>query len=358
MIIVSFSATVPADVAADIKWQLWSSEDIQLRGANMYQQENEDKSPGADLWYPKLDFVDIKNLAAKRANMVTFSIPGPFNVMHPWKKNKNHVKEIDKLVRWAKEANLYVVLAIRTGPGRSEADITDEGCHPHVRSVFTEKHIQKRYIKMWEFMAGHYGKMDHVVGFDIMVEPHAAVEDCDQSESAKKRCDCFTKTWHDLGSDIVNAIREKGCDTPILVSTDHWGVPYGLSKWKPIEAKKIVQTVHLYEPYEYSHDNKNAKKIKKELEIAFDYIKKFQKCNPKIPIAIMEFGVTHDNKKSEKYLEKVLSGIDNVKANSAIWIWEVRDSTYCCKACQQFNFRNNEKLETMMVEYWHDNTTR
>lgn len=158
----------------------------ELRGANMYQQnENratdggpEDKDEENPDYGPRITPEDLKALRCSGANFVQFSMPGIFYVKDPgkkdwyWKNMRNHMVH---LVTMAQEQGLFVVLSYRTGPGRGEGDITGDGLND--RSVFDEsgaKAKQARWVAMWQRTTKELRKMglNNVIGYDIMVEPY------------------------------------------------------------------------------------------------------------------------------------------------------------------------------------------
>ena len=218
---------------------------MKLRGANMYQQEDEGKP-----WYPKLAKKDLDTLAAKGANYVNLSVPGTYDVFK-YKKRADFAQTLSEIVAWAEEAKLYVVISFRTGPGRTEYDITQQGCTNSSRVLFESddpkvtEEAQKKFIEMWVEVARQYQSHPRVVGYDLLVEPHASKEGDDDPEENHKRLRArrakaqrrkeedtretkFRENWSKLAQRIVLAIRKVDDKTPILISPADWGTVEGL----------------------------------------------------------------------------------------------------------------------------------
>ncbi|MFQ5574557.1 MAG: hypothetical protein ACE5E0_02900, partial [Terriglobia bacterium] len=144
------------------KWDLWTSGTL-LRGANVYQR----------LTYPRLDRGfngpgplgppytqrDFDKLASLGANVVTVSHPG--------------------FLADAPPADLFVIIAVRTGPGRNEFAI-----HPQEagkwypvsmrnNTLWTSGKAQVAWGRMWRRLSEKYRDEPLVVGYEIMVEPNA-----------------------------------------------------------------------------------------------------------------------------------------------------------------------------------------
>ncbi|HHH10573.1 MAG TPA: hypothetical protein ENK23_00645, partial [Sorangium sp.] len=117
----------------------------------MYQQdEGRDDGASAAGFGPPLVQADLVALRQAGANMVVFSVPGTYHVLttEPWPAMQAH---LTKLVDWAQQADLYTVIAFRTGPGRGEGDITDDGLKD--RSVYTNAAQQQAWVQMWRSTA-------------------------------------------------------------------------------------------------------------------------------------------------------------------------------------------------------------
>ncbi|MEZ5670083.1 MAG: hypothetical protein R3F55_22135 [Alphaproteobacteria bacterium] len=121
-----------AAAAAD-RFDLWRNDTgPQLRGANLYQRHVYPEIDGSEFigpgpFGPPVTQADFDALAAAGANVVVLSHPGIFTEQPPYRLDPAAKANLDRLVAMAQAADLFVVIAFRTGPGRSEFAILSEG---------------------------------------------------------------------------------------------------------------------------------------------------------------------------------------------------------------------------------------
>ena len=99
--------------------------DVRLRGANIYQRRvypelDGSEFMGTDPVGPPFVQADFDRLAALGANFVNISHPGLFTEDPPWVLDEDIQDNLDALLRMIAGADLFAVIAFRTGPGRSE----------------------------------------------------------------------------------------------------------------------------------------------------------------------------------------------------------------------------------------------
>jgi len=330
------------------KWSLWDN-GLHLRGANMYQGEKSFDPETEWPWHPHLKKSDLISLKKSGANVVVFSVPGPFNVRSPWGPNPDSIYALDTHVKWAKEVDLFVVLGIRTGPGRSEEDITGLESKKRINTVFTDAAVQRHYLDMWRFLAERYRDFDHVVGYDPLLEPNAKYPGTNEIIT-------FRYQWRSFAQSLIYAIREIDPNIPILISPDQFGAPEALKTWRPLLGKRLVCTIHQYIPREYTHKCAKEADIDK-LNDAYKAIDKWKKKwgERSHPVAVMEYGVKQTQKEGAAFMQKQFKLLEDRDINNAVWIWEVEDPEYnneTCKECIAFDFRRNPTLCKAIVEYW------
>jgi hypothetical protein len=106
------------------KMALWSGK-TQLRGANIFQREVHPELDGPEFMglghvgppYIQSGFDRLSELGA---NLVVVSHPGLFDVKAPYMLNKHFQENPDALLGMISKADMFAVIAFRTGPGRSE----------------------------------------------------------------------------------------------------------------------------------------------------------------------------------------------------------------------------------------------
>lgn len=338
--------------ATQNKWSLWTN-GTQLRGANIWQRiripDLDGNLLGSGYIGPPYTQYDFDRLAAAHANLVVLSIPGLYRERPPYTLDKKVQDNLDALLEMAKRARLFVVIAFRTGPGRSDFTFYRNGSgvwfDPSllVENVWTEQAAQDAWVAMWRYTAERYRTNPIVAGYDLMVEPNAdevLLEIYDPKEFYPR----YAKTlydWNQLYPRIVSAIRTVDTETPIIVEPMGWGSVPWLPYIKIVKSERIIYSVHQYGPYLYTHQKPEENKPypgkfditwdtvpdnfdNKWLEDYLQPIKKFYE-KYKIPLAVLEFGVVRWAPGAETYLHDQIAWYEAHGLNHALWVWE---STY------------------------------
>ena len=114
---------LPPEPALD-KWSLWTN-GTQLRGANTWQriivpEYDGEEFLGEGYIGPPYTQEDFNRLAALGANYVNLSHPGLFTERPPYVLDEQAQANLDNMIAMAAEADLFVVITFRTGPGRND----------------------------------------------------------------------------------------------------------------------------------------------------------------------------------------------------------------------------------------------
>lgn len=315
------------------KWSLWDQGTC-LRGANMFQQDLSFADNGANFG-PLLTQDDIRSLANSGANYVNLSVPGFYYVTNHstplWPQMRDH---LDRLVDWAEQAGLFVVLSFRTGPGRGEGDITKYGVRE--RSLFSSVEKKRLFAAMCKEAAIRYGIRKHVVGLDLLVEPH----DIDRSE------------WRSLAQYLIDEVRTVHPSLPIVVGLDNWSNAKAIDGWRPLRGNYVVYAVHQYEPYEYTSKDSTSYEPH-DLETLFELLSTWKRQFVH-PITVNEFGLKPEKNNAASFLEYQLDLIEALGANHAAWLWEVQDGG----GTREFDFKTVAAVKNVFVSNWSKNTLR
>ncbi len=258
----------PHPATAFDKWSLWAAEGgTQLRGANIWQRIvvpdlDGPEFLGTDYIGPPVEQSDFDALAALGANVIDLSHPGLFTERPPYVVDERAQANLDRLIKMAAQADLFVVITFRTGPGRSDFTFYRDGAgdwfDPEllIESVWTDAGAQDAWVEMWRYTAERYRDNLAVVGYDLMCEPNGEgifldVYDPElfYPEHAGSLLD-----WNQFYPRIVQGIRQVDQATPILVSAQGWGAVRWLPALEPTNDARTVYTVHQYEPQDsYTH---------------------------------------------------------------------------------------------------------
>ncbi len=169
----------PTDVFAEPpaqadKWSLWTN-GTQLRGANLWQRIVVPELDGPEFLGdayvgPPVTQADFDALAALGANVVDLSHPGLFTERPPFVVDEQVQANLDRLIDMATQADLFVVITFRTGPGRSDFTFYRDGAGDWfdpdllIESVWTDDAAQDAWVDMWTYTAERYRDEAVVVG--------------------------------------------------------------------------------------------------------------------------------------------------------------------------------------------------
>ena len=78
---------------------------------------------------------------------------------------------LDQVIKWSKEAGLYVILDMHDAPGGQSGDnIDDSYGYPW---LMVNKNDQQQFINIWREIAKRYSKEPAILGYDLLNEPIA-----------------------------------------------------------------------------------------------------------------------------------------------------------------------------------------
>ena len=339
---------------------LWVNADApQLRGANLYQRRVYPELDGPEFlgpgpFGPPVEAGDLAGLAAAGANLVVLSHPGIFTEGAPYRLDGDALANLDRLVEMATAADLFVVIAFRTGPGRSEFAILPDGAgvwyDPGLldTSVWGDAAAQDGWVAMWAAAAEHFRGHPAVIGYELMVEPNSNHIGADAENGALDIWDpaAFEAAhagslydWNQLHPRILAAIRAVDPDTPVLIG----GNGYSGGAWLPFVAvgadANTVYTFHEYQPFAYTHqepgmaiaypgridadwdgqdDPFDAALLERLLQPARLFASRTLR-----PVAVTEFGAVRWAPGVERFLSDRIARFEDNRLNWALWGWPV-----------------------------------
>ncbi len=322
----------------------------QLRGANIYQRRVFVELDGTEFLGPgplgpPYTQADFDALAAQGANYVNISGPGLFTVSPPYEPDPQVVANLDRLLEMAANADLFVVISARTGPGRSEFSILRDGVGEWfdeeylIESVWEDAEARSAWAEMWRYTAGRYREDPIVVGYDLMVEPNANdIVDIWEPDVFYARYGGTGYDWNAWYPAIVDAIREVDAGTPILVG----GMGYSALNWlpaiRPTGAGRIVYTFHQYDPFVYTHqdvdevvntypgrfdadwDDEPDEVDRAWLDDHFSSVDDFR-AQYGAPAAVNECGVIRWEPGAAAFMRDQLDLFEQRGLNYAVWMW-------------------------------------
>jgi endoglucanase len=276
---------------------------------------------GANVMQAQCTVEDLRILSSWSANLAEIPVSNVYAPTPPYAFQAENLAKLDKAVKAAEQARLYVVLTCREGPGRPDFERSHE--------IWRDAAAQEAYAKMWREVALHYRGRASVVGYDLMCEPHP-------DEEAKQPLG----DWNELAKKITAAIREVDQETPILVNSSGWAYPQLFEALRPTGDPRTVYTVHFYDPHYYTHQ-KPAEKVvypgfrvpgkqegpwdKATLEARLAPVRAFQQKH-NVPIFVGEFGCARYAPGAEQWLRDQMDLYEQYGWSWAYWAfreWDV-----------------------------------
>ncbi|MEN8130434.1 MAG: cellulase family glycosylhydrolase, partial [Pseudomonadota bacterium] len=386
------------------KMALWSNDHgPQLRGAVIYQrkyyEELEDEALGRPPAGPLFKADDFTALAACGANAVVVSHPGVFTEDPPYRIDQDLVAHLDHLLTMIERADLFAVLAIRTGPGRSEFTFFHQeagtwfGAEKLNDHLWSSREAQDAWVAMWRFLANRYRSRSSVVGYELMVEPNSSDVGSDVRSDRiniqdparfHRRYGQTTYDWNQLHPRIVTAIRKIDPDTPILISGNGYGGVAWLPYIKGTKGKGIVHVAHSYEPPRYTQQETEAPlSYPGNIDIRGDgeprpfdaklintLLRPVTRLvdSAKVPVAVTEIGTVRWAPGADLFLNDTMLALEELGTNYFVFEWSPDYAPYT-KDNNAFNFQLGTEPQSIRVDphntilstvcrHWRNNVLR
>lgn len=379
------------------KMQLWTG-GTQLRGVNIYQRRVYPELDGSDFMgsgtigppYTREDFNKLKQMGA---NYVNISHPGIFDENPPYSLSGAVINHLEPLIQMIGDADMFVVISARTGPGRSEftffwgehGDWFDASYYND--TIWTSQAAQDAWVEMWREVARRFADNPYVVGYDLMVEPNANDVFFDLWEPAVyySRYRGTLYDWNQLYKRVSTAIREEDTKTPILIGC----MSYSMVEWLPFldttGDENTVYMFHQYAPFLYTHQEAGGTVtypgwIDTDYDGTDEYVDKswlnnllasvdqFKSTNATAAVGCNEYGVVRWIPGGATFMDDLMDLFEQRGINYALWEWGCSYQIYTDDV-NAFNFRfgpdpnNTTDLQTsalieVIKKYWALNTHR
>jgi aryl-phospho-beta-D-glucosidase BglC (GH1 family) len=322
-----FSLAVPvASAAPPDAFTLWQQG--ALRGANVMQEQ--------------CTVDDLRVLRAWGANLAEIPVSDVYAPAPPYEFQPENLAKLDRAVKAAEQAGLYVALTCREGPGRADFERSQE--------IWRDAAAQEAYAKMWGQIAMHYQGRAAIVGYDLMCEPHP-------DEAASQPLG----DWNALARKITVAIRTVDKRTPILVNSIGWAYPQQFKVLRPTGDGRTVYTVHFYDPHYYTHQKAGDHVVypgfrvpgqqakawdKVALEAQLAVVRAFQQEH-QAPIFVGEFGCARYAPGAEEWLRDQMDLYEQYGWSWAYWAfreWDVMNIERTADARDKLNHSDTPLL--------------
>lgn len=320
-----------------------------LRGAVIAQRrrriEVDGTSFGGDAAaLPAYTRSDFSALAEAGANLVVMSYPELWTVGPPWRRDQRMADLLGHQLDDARAAGLYVVLALRSGPGRSDFIFHRDAAGSWfpasliADSIWREAEAQAAWGEMCADAARLIQGRAECAGLNIMVEPDPNVGGLNRDG---QRLGAWTpdeyraqvsdiSDWRRIAGDIAQKVRAVSADLPILISPPAFGRTDFLPVMGSAPVNGVVWCVHDYEPREFTHHPEESAAIISFRERGDDtFAHRIDSvAQADAPIFLGEFGASRWAMDVDAYYAARIAACEQRGVNWAAFRWPTRDAAY------------------------------
>jgi hypothetical protein len=254
---------------------------------------------------------------------------------------------LKQVLSWADSYDLMVVIAPLSLPG---CRWSQNNNNQYDSRIWNNYQYQEAAFRFWTDLTLELKNYNCIVAYDILNEPYPEIETGIKEQTTVGNADRFVSwytqyknTPHDLYiffDKMIQTIRKIDLDTPIMVESGFYAQPSAYYEFPDkFSDDKVLYSVHMYEPYEFTSNGnfRNGAKYSYPGNIPFGngivlwnrdtilkYFEPFENWIKKhdIPlkrIVVSEFGCMRRNPGAEKYLEDIISILENVNYHWAFY---------------------------------------
>lgn len=354
-----------------------------LRGAVIAQRRRRMEVDGATFGgggpaLPAYGRADFAALAEAGANLVVMSFPELWTVGAPWKRDQQMADLLGRQLDAARAAGLYVVLALRSGPGRSDfifhRDAAGSWFSPNliVDAIWRERDAQAAWADMCVDAARLLKGRPQIAGLNIMVEPDPNVGGLNlqggplgawtPGEYAALVSEI--SDWRRISGDIARKVRAVSADLPLLISPPAFGRTEFLPVMGPASVQGVVWCVHDYEPRAFTHHPEVAAGIAPFGEAAgHTFADRIDSVMPgDAPLFLGEFGASIWAQGVGDYYAARMAACEARGIGWAAFRWPTRDAAYEAAdkmfSVLQSGMQGEPPAITSLRQGWGQNTRR
>jgi len=160
---------------------------------------------------------DIDAVRADGFNSVRVPINARFllDSEEPLRYREDHLRLLDRVIDWCRDASLYVVLDLHGAPGGQTGTNIDDSENDKPE-LFTDERNQRLTVSIWRMLAERYKDEWIVAGYDLLNEP------------LPNWFAQYNERVMPLYKDIVKAIREVDDRHMIILEGVHWATDWSI----------------------------------------------------------------------------------------------------------------------------------
>jgi len=320
-----------------------------LRGAVIAQRRRRtevdgDTFGGGEAVLPRYRRSDFEALAAAGANLVVMSFPELWKVGPPWARDARAADILGRQLDDAKAAGIYVVLALRSGPGRSDFVFHRDGADTWFPASLIDDTIWRNAEAQaaWADMCVDAAKLvngrDEIAGLNIMVEPdpnvgglnHAGERLGAWSPGEYRAQVAEVSDWTRIAAQVAGRVRAAAADLPVLISPPAFGRTDFLAVMDAAPVGGVVWCVHDYEPRAFTHHPEGAANMIAFSEGGDDTFEHRIDSVARVaePVFLGEFGASRWAMDVDRYYTARIAACEARTMNWAAFRWPTQDKTY------------------------------
>jgi len=154
---------------------------------------------------------------------------------------EKEIQRLDAMLPVLDRLGMAVVVDLHCPPGSIFWEAT---------TLLTEPERQDKLIAVWRKLAGHYRGTRNVFGYDLVNEP---IDLASPNMAGYDTVPGDARNWWELADKTARAIREVDPKTAIIFEPSPGGIPYGWKNLHPLTVANVVYSLHMYYPYQFSH---------------------------------------------------------------------------------------------------------
>lgn len=234
---------LPACLSANPKYGMWQDPSF-FRGYNVLYES------------PKTlqDFIDFRNYGG---NLFHIQPDGFLACDPPYDLLQSNIDGCDMLVNFCRQAGIYYVIGMRSGPGEYDTFDESQGTTGESR-VWNSGNVteQNKYAEMLSMVVQRYAGDTLFVGINLVIEPRPKVRSIPANTSSAYKF--FLENVFNVHMDLVysswvNTIREIDPELPVIIESFAYSTPE-LFPGYIINDPYIIYSAHNYQPVEYSKE--------------------------------------------------------------------------------------------------------
>lgn len=191
---------------------------------------------------------DLADLAGWKVNLIRwqlinpawdrYSVPSDPAQYEQWLMPR--LDELAQVLDQAQKVGIKVVVDLHFPPGGRDKDGT--------LKMVMDKALGEYFMKIWVGIAQRFKGHPAIWAYDLMNEP-----------VQKRPSPPGVRDWFDLQAETAKRVRAIDPTTFILIAADNWDAPDAFAWMRPVWVPSVIYTVHMYWPYEYTHQGTDGR---------------------------------------------------------------------------------------------------